>query len=31
MTGALIFAIWFPLTMYGCYRMMTWMLDTWDS
>jgi hypothetical protein len=31
MAGALIFMVWFPLTMYACYRMMNWMLDTWDS
>ncbi len=31
MDGPLIFLIWFPFTMYACYRMMNWMLDTWDN
>lgn len=31
MQGTIIIMIWFPLTMYACYKMMNWMLDTWDS
>lgn len=30
MQGAIILSIWLPVTLYGCYKMMHWMLETWD-
>lgn len=31
MLPVLVLSLWLPVTLYGCYSMMSWMLDEWDS